>query len=97
MAVVPERFKVGAVLLGKTAVGALAWGDVWFGGTTRNPWNTEQGSSGSSAGPGAAVAAGTRGEAVSAASVPEASAGAPVAGALCTAAVGAHIRTHDVI
>ena len=31
-------------------LGALAWGDVWFGGTTKNPWNLEQGSSGSSAG-----------------------------------------------
>ena len=39
-------------------MGALAWGDVWFGGKTRNPWNTEQGSSGSSAGPGSATAAG---------------------------------------
>jgi Asp-tRNA(Asn)/Glu-tRNA(Gln) amidotransferase A subunit family amidase len=39
-------------------VGALAWGDVWYGGTTKNPWNLEQGSSGSSAGPAAATAAG---------------------------------------
>jgi len=39
-------------------LGALAWGDVWFGGKTRNPWNTEQGASGSSAGPGSATAAG---------------------------------------
>ena len=36
-----------AVLLAKTAVGELAWGDVWYGGTTKNPWNTAQGSSGS--------------------------------------------------
>ncbi|MEZ6134319.1 MAG: amidase [Pirellulaceae bacterium] len=48
----------GAVLLAKVSLGALAWGDVWFGGTTRNPWNPEQGSSGSSAGSAAAVAAG---------------------------------------
>ena len=48
----------GAVLVAKLTLGALAWGDVWFGGRTNNPWNTEQGSSGSSAGPGAAVAAG---------------------------------------
>lgn len=48
----------GAVLVAKLASGALAMGDVWFGGTTRNPWNTEQGSSGSSAGPAAAVSAG---------------------------------------
>lgn len=63
--VVPEDATVvrrldaaGAVLVGKLSVGALAWGDVWFGGKTRNPWNPEQGSSGSSAGPAAAVAAG---------------------------------------
>ena len=48
----------GAVCVAKLSLGALAWGDVWFGGTTKNPWNTEQGSSGSSAGPGSAVAAG---------------------------------------
>jgi Asp-tRNA(Asn)/Glu-tRNA(Gln) amidotransferase A subunit family amidase len=48
----------GAVLLGKTTLGALAYGDVWFGGQTRNPFNTEEGSSGSSAGSAAAVAAG---------------------------------------
>ena len=48
----------GAVLVAKLSLGALAWGDVWFGGRTRNPWNPEQGSSGSSAGPGAATAAG---------------------------------------
>ncbi|MDX5310389.1 MAG: hypothetical protein LPK23_03320, partial [Rhodococcus sp. (in: high G+C Gram-positive bacteria)] len=38
--------------------GALAYGDIWFGGTTRNPWNVERGSSGSSAGSAAATAAG---------------------------------------
>lgn len=50
--------EAGAVLLGKTAPGALAWGEVWFGGETRNPWNLAEGSSGSSAGSGAATAAG---------------------------------------
>ncbi|CAN5477916.1 amidase [soil metagenome] len=48
----------GAVLVAKLSLGELAWGDVWFGGMTRNPWNLDQGASGSSAGPGAAVAAG---------------------------------------
>lgn len=48
----------GAVIVAKLTLGALAWGDVWFGGMTRNPWNLEQGSSGSSAGSTAAVAAG---------------------------------------
>ncbi len=50
--------EAGAVLVAKLSLGALAWGDVWFGGTTRNPWNVEQGSSGSSAGSAAATAAG---------------------------------------
>lgn len=48
----------GAVLVAKLTLGALAMGDKWFGGMTRNPWNPEEGSSGSSAGPGSAVAAG---------------------------------------
>ena len=48
----------GAVLVAKLTMGALAWGDVWFGGRTRNPWNDKMGSSGSSAGSAAAVAAG---------------------------------------
>ena len=48
----------GAVLLAKVSLGALAWGDVWFGGRTRNPWNLDEGSSGSSAGSAAAVSAG---------------------------------------
>jgi Asp-tRNA(Asn)/Glu-tRNA(Gln) amidotransferase A subunit family amidase len=48
----------GAVLACKTTLGSLAWGDIWFGGTTRNPWNIKQGSSGSSAGTASAVAAG---------------------------------------
>ena len=50
--------EAGAVLLGKLAVGALAYGDIWYGGRTRNPWNTEEGSSGSSAGSSSATAAG---------------------------------------
>jgi Asp-tRNA(Asn)/Glu-tRNA(Gln) amidotransferase A subunit family amidase len=45
-------------MLGKTSVGALAYGDIWYGGRTNNPWNVEEGSSGSSAGSAAAVAAG---------------------------------------
>jgi len=48
----------GAVCIAKLTCGALAYGDIWFGGKTRNPWNTEQGSSGSSAGSASAVAAG---------------------------------------
>lgn len=48
----------GAVLCAKLTMGALAWGDVWFGGRTRNPWDTEKGSSGSSAGSAASVSAG---------------------------------------
>lgn len=48
----------GAVLLAKLSLGALAWGDKWFGGMTRNPWNVAQGSSGSSAGSASATAAG---------------------------------------
>lgn len=48
----------GAVLVAKMSLGALAYGDQWFGGRTRNPWNPAQGSSGSSAGSAAAVAAG---------------------------------------
>src|ERR1700693_6136267 len=47
-----------AVLVAKLTLGALALGDVWFGGVTRNPWNRNQGSSGSSAGPASATAAG---------------------------------------
>ena len=56
--------EAGAVLVAKLTLGALAWGDVWFGGTTKNPWNIDQGSSGSSAGPGSAVAAGLVGFAI---------------------------------
>jgi len=50
--------EAGAVLLGKTSVGALAYGDLWYGGRTKNPWNRAEGSSGSSAGSAAATAAG---------------------------------------
>jgi Asp-tRNA(Asn)/Glu-tRNA(Gln) amidotransferase A subunit family amidase len=58
-ATVVERLDAaGAVLVAKLTLGALAQGDVWFGGRTRNPWNPEQGSSGSSAGSAAAVGAG---------------------------------------
>ena len=56
--VVRKLEEAGAVLVAKLTLGALAWGDVWFGGKTRNPWDIEQGSSGSSAGPGSATAAG---------------------------------------
>jgi Asp-tRNA(Asn)/Glu-tRNA(Gln) amidotransferase A subunit family amidase len=56
--VVQRLDAAGAVLLGKFTLGALAMGDKWFGGRTRNPWNPRQGSSGSSAGPASAVAAG---------------------------------------
>jgi Asp-tRNA(Asn)/Glu-tRNA(Gln) amidotransferase A subunit family amidase len=58
-ATVVERLdEAGAVLVAKLSLGALAWGDVWYDATTKNPWNLDQGSSGSSAGPAAAVSAG---------------------------------------
>jgi Asp-tRNA(Asn)/Glu-tRNA(Gln) amidotransferase A subunit family amidase len=57
-AVVARLEEAGAVLLAKLSLGELAMDDVWFGGQTRNPWNTKQGSSGSSAGSAAATAAG---------------------------------------
>lgn len=64
-ATVAERLDAaGAVLVAKTTLGALAMGDQWFGGMTRNPWNVKQGSSGSSAGSASAVAAGLVGFAV---------------------------------
>ena len=64
-ATVVERLAdAGAVLVAKLSLGELAMGDVWFGGKTRNPWDPSTGSSGSSAGPGAAVAAGLVGFAV---------------------------------
>ena len=56
--VVKRLDRAGAVLVAKLALGALAMGDKWFGGRTRNPWNPAQGSSGSSAGSAAATAAG---------------------------------------
>jgi Asp-tRNA(Asn)/Glu-tRNA(Gln) amidotransferase A subunit family amidase len=62
--VVTRLEEAGAVLLGKLTLGELAWGEVWFGGMTRNPWNLEQGSSGSSAGSAAATAAGLVGFAI---------------------------------
>jgi Asp-tRNA(Asn)/Glu-tRNA(Gln) amidotransferase A subunit family amidase len=58
-ATVVERLnKAGAVLVAKLSMGALAQGDLWFQGRTKNPWNLEQGSSGSSAGSASATAAG---------------------------------------
>lgn len=57
-AVVARLHAAGAVLLAKLSLGALALNDIWFGGQTKNPWLLEEGSSGSSAGPGAATAAG---------------------------------------
>ncbi len=56
--VIARLEEAGAVLIAKLSVGALAWGDVWFDATTKNPWNTEQGSSGSSAGPASSTSAG---------------------------------------
>ncbi|WP_194775091.1 amidase [Pararhodonellum marinum] len=56
--IVGKLDEAGAVLLGKFTLGALAMGDVWYGGVTKNPWNLEQGSSGSSAGSASAVSAG---------------------------------------
>jgi Asp-tRNA(Asn)/Glu-tRNA(Gln) amidotransferase A subunit family amidase len=58
-ATIVERLRdAGAVLCAKLSMGALAQGGVWFGGSTRNPWSPDNSSSGSSAGPGAATAAG---------------------------------------
>lgn len=56
--VVQRLDEAGAVLVAKLSTGELAYGDKWFGGSTRNPWNTAEGSSGSSAGPVSATAAG---------------------------------------
>lgn len=56
--VVRRLEQAGAVLVAKLTMGALAMGDVWYGGKTKNPWNPEQGSSGSSAGSAAATSAG---------------------------------------
>ena len=57
-AVVRRLHDAGAVLIAKLSLGALALNDIWFGGQTVNPWVLEEGASGSSAGPGAATAAG---------------------------------------
>jgi Asp-tRNA(Asn)/Glu-tRNA(Gln) amidotransferase A subunit family amidase len=57
-AVIKRLNAAGAVLIAKLSLGALALNDIWFGGQTTNPWLLEEGSSGSSAGPGAATAAG---------------------------------------
>ena len=57
-AVVKRLHAAGAVLVAKLSLGALALNDIWFGGQTMNPWLLEEGASGSSAGPGAATAAG---------------------------------------
>lgn len=63
-AVVRRLHEAGAVLVAKLSLGALALNDIWFGGQTMNPWLLEEGSSGSSAGPGAATAAGLVGFAI---------------------------------
>jgi Asp-tRNA(Asn)/Glu-tRNA(Gln) amidotransferase A subunit family amidase len=62
--VVKRLHEAGAVLVAKLSLGALALNDIWFGGQTVNPWLLEEGSSGSSAGPGAATAAGLVGFAI---------------------------------
>jgi Asp-tRNA(Asn)/Glu-tRNA(Gln) amidotransferase A subunit family amidase len=63
-AVVKRLHNAGAVLVAKLSLGALALNDIWFGGQTMNPWLPEEGASGSSAGPGAATAAGLVGFAI---------------------------------
>jgi Asp-tRNA(Asn)/Glu-tRNA(Gln) amidotransferase A subunit family amidase len=63
-AVVKRLDAAGAVLVAKLSLGALALNDIWFGGQTVNPWLLEEGASGSSAGPGAATAAGLVGFAI---------------------------------
>jgi len=63
-AIVSKLEAAGAVLLGKTTVGALAYGDIWYGGRTRNPWNLNEGASGSSTGSASAAAAGLCGFAI---------------------------------
>lgn len=56
--VIKKLDDAGAILVAKLTLGALAMGDVWYGGRTRNPWNIQQGSSGSSAGSGSSTSAG---------------------------------------
>jgi len=63
-AIVKRLHDAGAVLVAKLSLGALALNDIWFGGQTMNPWLLEEGASGSSAGPGAATAAGLVGFAI---------------------------------
>lgn len=62
--VIKKLEEAGAVLVAKLTMGALAWGDVWYGGMTKNPWNLKQGSSGSSAGSASATSAGLVGFAI---------------------------------
>ncbi len=56
--IIEKLTSAGAIMVAKTSLGALAYGDIWFGGQTLNPWNPKQGSSGSSAGSAAGTAAG---------------------------------------
>lgn len=56
--IVKKLEEAGGILIAKLTLGALAWGDVWFGGVTKNPWDLNQGSSGSSAGSASATSAG---------------------------------------
>ena len=62
--VVQRLDEAGAILVAKLTLGELAQGDIWFGATTKNPWKVDQGSSGSSAGPASATAAGLVGFAI---------------------------------
>ncbi|MGE5341492.1 MAG: amidase [Candidatus Omnitrophota bacterium] len=62
--VVKRLEEAGAVLVAKLSLGELAWGDIWTGGQTKNPWNVKEGSSGSSAGPASAASAGLVGFAI---------------------------------
>ncbi|MEO6693897.1 MAG: amidase [Ignavibacteria bacterium] len=56
--IVKKLKEAGAIMIAKLSLGELAMDDVWFGGMTRNPWDTSKGSSGSSAGPASSVSAG---------------------------------------